>query len=130
MKGISIMKSYRIAKRAVAVFGASLLFATQLLASSAVNINTASAEEIAAALDGIGGAKAQAIIDYRDSNGDFKLPADIMKVSGIGEATFAKIKPYVLIIGRASDDKAAANSATASGASSATGTATLATSSN
>ena len=130
MKGISIMKSYRIAKRTVAVFGASLLFATQLLASSAVNINTASAEEIAAALDGIGGAKAQAIIDYRDSNGDFKLPADIMKVSGIGEATFAKIKPYVLIIGRASDDKAAANSATASGASSATGTATLATSSN
>jgi len=122
MKGNSIMKSYRMVKRTVAVFGTSLLFATQLLASTAVNINTASAEEIAVALDGIGGAKAQAIVDYRDSNGDFKLPADIMKVSGIGEATFAKIKPYVLIIGKASADKAAANSAT--------GTATLATSSN
>ena len=106
MKRISIMSNFQTAKRAAAVFGAGLLFTTQLFASTAVNINTATADEIATALDGIGGAKAQAIIDYRESNGNFKLPADIMKVSGIGEATFAKIKPYVLIIGRASDAKA------------------------
>ena len=113
MKRSSLLNNFQTAKRAAAVFGASLLFTTQLFASTAVNINTATADEIATALDGIGGAKAQAIIDYRESNGNFKLPADIMKVSGIGEATFAKIKPYVLIIGRASDAKAPASSATA-----------------
>jgi len=112
MKRKSIMQSYQYAKRTAAVFGAGLLFATQLFASTAVNINTASADEIATALDGIGDSKAQAIIEYREANGDFKLAADIMKVSGIGEATFAKIKPYVLIIGKASAVKAPAGSAT------------------
>jgi len=111
MKRISTLKTYRYAKRTAAVFGAGLLFASQLFASTAVNINTASADEIATALDGIGGAKALAIIEYRDSNGDFKLPADIMKVSGIGEATFAKIRPYVLTVGKASDAKIPASSA-------------------
>ena len=113
MKRISILNNFQTVKRAAAVFGAGLLFTTQLFASTAVNINTATADDIATALDGIGGAKAQAIIDYRESNGNFKLPADIMKVSGIGEATFAKIKPYVLIIGRASDAKAPTSPATA-----------------
>jgi len=116
MKRISTMNTYRYVKRTAAIFGTGLLFATQLFASTAVNINTASADEIATALDGIGGTKALAIIEYRESNGDFKLPADIMKVSGIGESTFEKIKPYLLIVGKASDAKIPASSANAGNA--------------
>ncbi len=41
--------------------------------------------------------KAQAIVDYRNANGKFAAPEDIMKVSGIKEGTFAKIKGYIVV---------------------------------
>ena len=41
--------------------------------------------------------KAQAIVDYRNANGKFASPEDIMKVPGIKEGTFAKIKDYVVV---------------------------------
>ena len=49
-----------------------------------VNINTASIEELAK-LDKIGEAYAKRIIEYREANGLFEKPEDIMKVKGIGE---------------------------------------------
>ena len=76
-----------------------LLLAAMLLYSAfalaAVNINTATKEELDA-LPGIGPVKAQAIVDYRTKNGPFKTPEDIMKVSGIKEGTFAKIKDQIV----------------------------------
>ncbi|WP_194437891.1 ComEA family DNA-binding protein [Vibrio fluminensis] len=55
-----------------------------------VNVNQASAQEIADMLKGIGLKKAQAIVDYRQQQGPFKQIEDLAKVQGIGEATVAK----------------------------------------
>lgn len=61
-----------------------------------VDINSASAEELTA-LPGIGDSKAQSIVEYRTSNGDFTCIEDIMKVPGIKEKVFAKIKDFIYI---------------------------------
>ena len=59
-----------------------------------VNINTASKEELMT-LPGIGESRAESIIAYREENGGFKSIEDIMKVSGIKDAAFSKIKKYI-----------------------------------
>lgn len=61
-----------------------------------VNINTAGSTALQS-LSGIGPAKAQAIIDYREQHGAFKKIEDIKKVSGIGEATYEKIKASICV---------------------------------
>lgn len=61
-----------------------------------ININTADVLELQK-LDGIGEAKAKAIIAYRDSIGGFKTVEEIKKVSGIGESAFAKIKDCITV---------------------------------
>lgn len=65
-------------------------------AASVVNINTASAEELAA-LEGIGEKTAQNIVEYRDANGPFAAIEDIMNVKGIGEKKFEKIKENIAV---------------------------------
>ncbi len=54
-----------------------------------VNLNTANLEQLCS-LNGIGPAKAQAILDYRAEHGDFVSIEDITKVKGIGPATLQK----------------------------------------
>jgi len=49
------------------------------------------------ALPGIGETRAQAIMDYRSENGPFRRIEDLLKVSGIGEGTFDKIKDYITV---------------------------------
>ena len=61
-----------------------VLFSQSLLA---VNVNTADAAAIAEELNGIGVKKAQAIIDYRKANGDFKTIEALTEVKGIGLKT-------------------------------------------
>src|SRR5437879_11430157 len=85
----------------------TLLFSAFALA--AVNINTATKEELDA-LPGIGPVKAQAIIDYRAKNGPFKTPEDIMKVPGIKEGEFGKLKGQISVSGASTP--AAAKAAT------------------
>nr|WP_257232777.1 ComEA family DNA-binding protein [Acinetobacter sp. YH12045] len=56
-----------------------------------VRLNTASVDELQT-LHGIGQKKAEAIVQYRKSNGLFKTIDDIQQVKGIGPALFAKNK--------------------------------------
>ena len=65
--------------------------------ASPVNINTANAEQIAEALNGIGIVKAQAIVDFRTSNGPFSSADQVIMVRGIGDSTFEKNKVDILI---------------------------------
>lgn len=59
-----------------------------------ININTANKERLMK-ISGVGKTKAEAIISYREKNGDFKKKEDITKVHGIGKATFEKIKDKI-----------------------------------
>ncbi|MFA7148459.1 MAG: helix-hairpin-helix domain-containing protein, partial [Syntrophomonadaceae bacterium] len=65
--------------------------------SAMVNINTASAQEMADQLDGIGPALGQRIVDYRTSNGPFKDIEEIKNVSGIGDKRFEAIKNKISV---------------------------------
>lgn len=67
------------------------LFATANLALAAVNLNTATKEELDG-VKGIGASKAQAIVDHRTKNGPFKTVEDLAKVKGFGEKSVTKLK--------------------------------------
>jgi competence protein ComEA len=75
-----------------------------------VNVNTADAATLARELDGIGPAKAQAIVDYRQKNGAFKSADDLLKVEGIGERVLEMNKANIRVErGAAADEKKPAN---------------------
>jgi competence protein ComEA len=76
--------------RAMLIKGLSAaLMAATLLAPIAiagpVDVNTADAKTLARELEGIGKAKAEAIIAYREKNGPFKSASDLEKVKGLGK---------------------------------------------
>ena len=66
------------------------------LAAAALNLNTATKEELVA-LSGIGPAKAQAIIDYRSQHGGFKSVDELKDVKGIGARRFEKLKAELTV---------------------------------
>ncbi len=63
----------------------------------ALNINTASEEELADKLKGVGIKTAAAIVEYRNTMGLFETPEEIKEVSGIGEITFELNKDIIIV---------------------------------
>jgi competence protein ComEA len=61
-----------------------------------ININTASAEELAQ-LKGIGPSHAAKIVAFREKNGPFKMPEDLMQVSGIGQKTIESNQEFIIV---------------------------------
>ena len=61
-----------------------------------VNINKASKEELYS-INGISEAIAEKIIEYRETNGEFKSIEEVMLVSGIGTKTYEKIRDFITI---------------------------------
>jgi len=61
-----------------------------------ININTASAEELAQ-LKGIGPSHAAKIVEYREKNGPFKMPEEITQISGIGQKTFEANQEFIVV---------------------------------
>ena len=61
-----------------------------------ININTASAEELAQ-LKGIGPSHAAKIVAYREKNGPFKMPEELTQVSGIGQKTLDANQEIIVV---------------------------------
>ena len=83
-------------KKLITLLSGALLSAA-CWAGHPVNINTASAEEIADGLDGVGLNKAEAIISYRDQHGPFQHPDELVNVKGIGLSTVDKNRDNIML---------------------------------
>jgi competence ComEA-like helix-hairpin-helix protein len=84
---------------ALTLLPAAATWAETASAKGVVNINTAGVAELAL-LPRIGSTVAQRIVEFRDANGPFKRPEDLMLVQGIGEKTFALLEPHVALDGK------------------------------
>jgi len=83
-----------------------LIVAAALLAplwalAGPVDINTADAATLARELNGIGPARAKAIVDYREKNGSFRSPDELLKIKGIGPQVLEKNKANLRVGKRA-----------------------------
>lgn len=91
--------------KSLVTFLAMSLFSIWAWAAQPVNVNVASAEEMAESLKGVGQSKAEAIVSYRDKNGRFKHVDELVNVKGIGIRTIDINREYILL-----DDQAMAAS--------------------
>jgi competence protein ComEA len=92
---------------ALAICGALLISAPMVSAQSAptasatpakpaINLNTATQDQLET-LPGIGPKVAERILEYRTKSGGFKRIEELMNVKGIGEKSFLKIKPLIIV---------------------------------
>lgn len=65
-----------------------------------LDINSADAAAIAAALDGVGLTKAQEIVAYREMFGSFRSVDELAEVKGIGAATIEKNRQRIIVINK------------------------------
>jgi competence protein ComEA len=79
----------------------SLFFSCVALAAEPVDINRADAATLAASLNGIGPAKAEAIVAYREEHGPFKSVEQLAEVKGVGLKTVEKNREYIRLGGAA-----------------------------
>ncbi|MCG3201855.1 MAG: hypothetical protein NFCOHLIN_01727 [Gammaproteobacteria bacterium] len=76
---------------------AALLAVSPLAFGEPVDINTADAATLAKELNGVGEAKAQAIVAYREQHGPFQSVEELAMVDGIGEKTLAANKDKLTV---------------------------------
>ncbi len=79
------------------LFALALALSTSLFASEPVDVNSASAAEIATALNGVGLKKAEAIVAYREQHGPFRSADELINVKGIGLATVEKNREVIRV---------------------------------
>tara|TARA_R110001592_G_scaffold338676_1_gene625971 strand:- start:804 stop:1175 length:372 start_codon:yes stop_codon:yes gene_type:complete len=72
--------------------------AEMVAAKSQVDINSADADTLALALDGVGLSKAREIVAHRERFGEFKTLEELEEVRGIGPATIAANRDKILIV--------------------------------
>lgn len=95
-----------VGKRSTLILVACLLatlLATPLVAAEkksgevqVMDLNQATAEQLQA-LPGVGPSISRRIVEFRDRQGPFERVEDLMRVKGIGEKTFLKLKPYLKV---------------------------------
>ncbi len=90
--------THRFVAAFVALSLALLALPTMAAEAGKVNLNTATAEQLAL-LPRVGPAVAQRIVEHREQNGEFKQPEELMLVRGIGEKSFELMAPYVAVSG-------------------------------
>ena len=93
----SAFSASRAVRRSVQILIASLV--PVLALAGPVDINKADAKTIAKELDGVGLARAQAIVDYREKNGAFKSIEELRKVKGIGAKTLEQNRSNIRLEG-------------------------------
>ncbi|MEN8259281.1 MAG: ComEA family DNA-binding protein [Pseudomonadota bacterium] len=86
----------KIAKKLIPAFFLFVMLTSASFAA-ALNINSATAEQIAETMTGIGPAKAEAIVKDREANGKFKSVEDVSRVKGIGTATIDKNREKITV---------------------------------
>lgn len=87
------MDIFRFVRQSLSIVALACAVSGQALAGApagakpAVNINTADAATLADAIDGVGVNRAQAIVEYRRTHGQFKSVEELTRIKGIGAAT-------------------------------------------
>ncbi len=81
------------------------LLSSAVFAGQPVNINTATADELATSLVGIGMSKAEAIVAYRSTNGAFKHADELVNIKGIGLKTVERNRDNILLASSEPADK-------------------------
>lgn len=79
------------------LFLTTTLFFSSAVFAGKININNASAEQIAAALTGVGENRAKAIVEFRNKYGQFKSIDELEKVGGIGSKTVERNKDKITL---------------------------------
>lgn len=96
--------------------GLAILLLTAVVAVAAegvVNINTASESQLML-LPRVGPSLAKKIVEYRQSNGDFKAAEELVLVPGIGDKSYESMAPYVAVKGETTLKEKAKGTSTAS----------------
>mgnify|MGYP001104852876 CR=1 FL=1 len=88
----------------IALVLAMSVSAMTLAQDSTVNVNTATAEQLADVLVGIGPSKAAAIVTYRDAHGGFEHIDELINVRGIGMRTVDQNRDRITLAAATSED--------------------------